>query len=82
MKKRITYAILLCFLTIVGIKFHHIQNNMTLTNLTLANIEALAQTEGAITEEEFAKIGCKATVNPDDRCKGNNGKTYTFALPL
>lgn len=82
MNKRITYTILVCFFAVVGIKFQQIQNSVTLTSLILENIEALAQTEGAITEEEFEKLGCKATCDPDDRCKANNGKTYTFALPL
>lgn len=52
----------------------------------LRNIEALADgeggTPGSMTEAEFAKLGCRATVNPNDRCKANNGYNYTFAVRI
>ena len=63
-----------------------LQYSLALENLMLRNIEALADgeggTPGSMTEAEFAKLGCRATVNPNDRCKANNGYNYTFAVRI
>ena len=84
-KKILSIVAILGIAVMTAIKVN-LSSNTNFSNLMLRNIEALADgeggTPGSMTEAEFAKLGCRATVNPNDRCKANNGYNYTFAVRI
>ena len=55
------------------------QNERRLSDTVLANIEALANNESMTQEEYQEKTGCTA-VWEDTKCKGKDGKTYTYSI--
>jgi hypothetical protein len=53
-----------------------VKSNAYLSDLALANVEALAQTETS--DEFYQATGCYASIEYH-RCTGNNGLTYSYA---
>ena len=86
MRKKILSIVAILGIAIIIAIHVNLSSNTNFSNLMLRNIEALADgeggTPGSMTEAEFAKLGCRATVNPNDRCKANNGYNYTFAVRI
>ena len=86
MRKKILSIVAILGIAVMTAINVNLSSNTNFSNLMLRNIEALADgeggTPGSMTEAEFAKLGCRATVNPNDRCKANNGANYTFAVRI
>ena len=86
MKKKILGIVAVLGIAIMTAVNVNLSSGTNFSNLLLRNIEALADgeggTPGSMTEAEFARLGCRATVNPNDRCKANNGYNYTFAVRI
>lgn len=85
MRKKILSIVAILGIAVMTAINVNLSSNTNFSNLLLRNIEALASgelTPGSMTEAEFAKLGCRATVNPNDRCKANNGYNYTFAVRI
>lgn len=86
MKKKILGVVAILGIAIMAAINVNLSSGTNFSNLLLRNIEALADgeggTPGSMTEAEFARLGCRATVNPNDRCKANNGYNYTFAVRI
>ena len=85
MRKKILSIVAILGIAVMTAINVNLSSNTNFSNLMLRNIEALASgelTPGSMTEAEFAKLGCRATVNPNDRCKANNGYNYTFAVRI
>lgn len=86
MRKKILSIVAILGIAVMTAINVNLSSNTNFSNLMLRNIVALADgeggTPGSMTEAEFAKLGCRATVNPNDRCKANNGYNYTFAVRI
>lgn len=86
MRKKILGIIAILGIAVMTAINVNLSSNTNFSNLMLQNIEALADgeggTSGSMTEAEFAKLGCRATVDPMDKCKANNGYNYIFAVRI
>ncbi|WP_436414977.1 NVEALA domain-containing protein [Petrimonas sp.] len=69
------FAIALVVVAGLGIN-KSVNSDVYLSDLALANVEALAQTETG--DEFYAATGCHATIE-NISCTGKNGKTYSYA---
>ena len=76
MKKKIGVAFVAIIATATGLNFNQGKNNVNLSDLTLANIEALAEAESSY--EFFQHTGCRAVL-VDKRCIGKDGNIHLFA---
>jgi len=67
------------FAAAVAFNINTNRNNISLSGLTLENIEALAQTE---TAAEFTAATCCEAIWEQVNCKGCDGNTWSYARPF
>lgn len=77
MKKRILGTVIITVIALVaGWNFNQNENEVTISELALANVEALASGES---DADFtARTGCVAVLE-DINCHGKDGNTHRFA---
>ena len=76
MKKKLLYGFaVLAIAAVAAVNVNLRSNRYGLSDVSLANVEALARTE---TTEEFAAIGCECSEDKE-YCYANNGNTYIYA---
>lgn len=77
MKKKIFGAALIAAMAVAaGLNFNQSKNEINLTDLTLANVEALARSE---TDDEFTQKTCCVAIWENRNCSGCDGNTHTYA---
>ena len=78
MKKNILKATLVAaFGLIAGFNVYNSQKSDVMSDLALANVEALA--DDAESSENFTKYTCCEAVWFESSCDGCNGKSYSYA---
>ena len=78
-KKVMKVAFVAAIAMVGGINVFNAQKLEVLSDVALANVEALAQSE---TSDEFIKKTCCEAVCDDVRCEGCDGETHRNAKPV
>jgi hypothetical protein len=77
MKKKVLISIfVVAIAAVAGWNVSQGMSDSTLSDMVLANVEALADDE-SMTTEQFANIGCECA--DSGSCAANNGNTYSYA---
>ena len=77
MKKKLFGAALISAMAVAaGWNFNQSKNETSLTELTLANVDALARAE---TDDEFTQATCCVAIWENKTCHGCDGHTHTYA---
>lgn len=79
MKKKIFGTMVAVAAMFAGYSAYDAQNERGLSDTVLANVEALANNESMTQEEYQEKTDCTAVLE-DTKCKGKDGKTYTYSI--
>ena len=79
MKKMIKIAFVAAFVAIAGYGVYTNQKSETLSDLTLANVEALA--DDAESGEDFTNGTDCVAVWENYTCRGKDGKLYSYSIP-